>query len=185
MHCKTYEQAEKLKTKLEERFRECGLELHPLKTKIIYCKDENRKGEFKEISFDFLGFTFRQRRSMNRYTRKVTANFLPAISNNSVKSIKGTIRTWRLTIKVDKSIEALAAAINPIIRGWNNYYGKFYSSELAKFHMYLNAKLKKWASNKYSKLWRHKKRTAKWLENVAKQRPKLFAHWEIGVIPFG
>lgn len=75
VHCKTYEQAEKLRIKLDERFRECGLELHPLKTKIVYCKDADRKKEFKETSFDFLGFTFRPRGAKSKYTGKIFLGF--------------------------------------------------------------------------------------------------------------
>ncbi len=177
VHCKTYEQAEELKTKLDARFKECGLELHPLKTKIIYCKSTKRESNYKERSFDFLGYTFRPRASRNKYTGKVFTNFLPAISENATKSIRSEIRKWRLWRKTSTSIEDLATMYNPIIRGWNEYYGKFYPSALWKFHMYLDGSLRRWVNRKYLKLRGSKTKCNAWLAKVAKQKPKLFAHW--------
>jgi RNA-directed DNA polymerase len=177
VHCKTYEQAEELKEKLEERFKECGLELHPLKTKIIYCKDADRRENHEETKFDFLGFTFRPRGSKNKYTGKLFTNFLPAISKNAMKSIRTQIRKYRIAHRVDKSIEDLARILNPKIRGWSNYYGRFYPSALKGIYEYIDFKLSQWVGYKYIKLHGHKTRCAKWVEKVAKQRPKLFAHW--------
>jgi len=178
VHCKTYKQAEKLKTKLEERFMECGLELHPMKTKIIYCKDADRRDNYEETKFDFLGFTFRTRKSKNKYTGKIFSNFLPAISKNALQTIRRTIRSWKIPYQVDKNIEDLANIFNPIISGWNNYYGKFYPSALQVIHEYINARLLKWVGRKYINKRGRQKQCGKWLENVAKQRPKLFAHWK-------
>ena len=185
VHCKTYEQAEKLRTKLDERFKECGLELHPLKTKIVYCKDADRKKEFKETSFDFLGFTFRPRGAKSKYTGKIFLGFSPAISNNATKSIKEEIQKWKLEMKTSANIEDLAKAYNPIIRGWNEYYGKFYSSALQKFHSYLNGRLAVWANRKYKKLHGRRIKCFEWLRKIAKQRPKLFAHWSGKSITIG
>jgi Retron-type reverse transcriptase len=185
VHCKTYEQAEELKAKLEDRFKECGLELHPLKTKIIYCKDAKCKKKHKHISFTFLGFTFMSRRSINKSTGKVFTGFLPAISLAATNSIKEEIWKWKLWRKTSSSIEELAKMYNPIIRGWKEYYSKFYPSELKKFHMYLNASLMRWVNRKYKKKRGHKTRCGEWLENVAKQRPKLFAHWSLGYLSIG
>jgi RNA-directed DNA polymerase len=185
VHCKTYEQAEKLKTQLEKRFKECGLELHPLKTKIVYCKDKFHKRKYKETSFDFLGFSFRFRKAKNKYTGEIFTKFSPAISRDALKSIKEEIRQWRLESKTSASIEDLAKKYNPIIRGWNEYYGKFYASALQKFHLYLNRRLAIWANRKYKKLHGHRVKCFEWLRRVAKQRPQLFAHWTKGYLSIG
>jgi len=185
VHCKTYEQAEKLRIKLDERFRECGLELHPLKTKIVYCKDELRKRKHKETNFDFLGFSFRPRGAKNRYTGRMFTNFSPAISKNALIVIKEEIWKWKLESKTSAGIEDLAKMYNPIIRGWNEYYGKFCPSALQKFHSYLNGRLAIWANRKYKKLHGHRVKCFEWLRKVAKQRPKLFAHWTKGALPIG
>jgi RNA-directed DNA polymerase len=177
VHCKTYKHAEELKTKLDERFKECGLELHPVKTRIIYCKKTKNKINNKEISFDFLGFTFRHRASRNKNTGKVFTNFLPAISESATKSIMAEIRNWRLWRKTDTSIEDLANMYNPIIRGWNEYYGKFYPSALKKVHLYLDGSLRRWVNRKYSKLRGSRTKCNEWLVKVIKQKPKMFAHW--------
>jgi len=187
VHCKTHGQAEELKTKLDARFKECGLELHPLKTKIIYCKDSNRKSKNKETSFDFLGYTFRPRCSKNKCNGKWFTTFSPAISQKAIKSIKEEIWKWKLWKQTNRSIETLADMYNPIIRGWNEYYGKFYPSALSEFHKYLNTSLRRWVNKKFKKLRGHKTKCCEWLARVAKQRPKLFAHWKNvnGYIPIG
>jgi RNA-directed DNA polymerase len=120
VHCRSQKEAEKLLQRLKERFAECGLELHPDKTRIVYCKDDDRKGPYGETSFDFLGYTFRPRRAKNKYG-KYFVNFLPAISDESAKELRSEIHDWRMHLKSDKSIEDLSRMFNPIIRGWINY----------------------------------------------------------------
>ncbi|MGM0984996.1 MAG: group II intron maturase-specific domain-containing protein [Pseudomonadota bacterium] len=123
------QQAEQLKAALEERFAACGLELHPEKTKIVYCKDDNRRQDYPVNSFDFLGYTFRLRKSRNRYG-KFFINFTPAISNKAGKAIRQTVRRWNLQLRSDKSLRDLANMFNAWIRGWIQYYGAFYKSAL-------------------------------------------------------
>src|SRR5260370_37507648 len=55
-HCRSAEEARALWSALGDRLAACKLVLHPVKTKVVYCKDVNRRGEFPVISFDFLGF---------------------------------------------------------------------------------------------------------------------------------
>jgi RNA-directed DNA polymerase len=128
-HCRTLEEAEDLKVALERRFAECRLELHPEKTKIVYCKDDDRRLEYPCTSFDFLGYTFRPRRSKNRWGNYFI-NFSPAISNRAAKAIRHEIRRWKLPLRSDKDLEDLARMFNTVIRGWINYYGAFYTSAL-------------------------------------------------------
>ena len=129
VHCRTERQAQEVRAAIAARLRECGLELHPEKTKIVYCKDEDRRRTSPNEKFDFLGYTFRPRRSKNRF-EKYFINFSPAISDRAVKAIRAEIRSWKLHLRSDKSIEDLSRMFNPKIRGWLQYYGRYYRSAL-------------------------------------------------------
>jgi RNA-directed DNA polymerase len=157
IHCKTEEEAKKLLESLNKRMNICKLELHPTKTKVIYCKDADRKEEHENISFDFLGYTFRPRRSMNRWG-KYFVNFTPAISNKSKKSIRQKVRGWKLQLKANKELFDLSMMFNSAIQGWINYYGKFYKSEMYSSLRHINKALIMWARKKYKRLARHKKK---------------------------
>ena len=181
-HCRSLNDAKALQDSLKQRFEECGLELHPEKTRIIYCKDDDRKGDYPVISFDFLGYTFRPRRSKN-WKGKHFINFTPAVSNKAKKAMRNKIRGWRMHLKPDKSIEDLSRMYNPVIRGWINYYGRFYKSELFPVLRHMDKALTKWAGKKYKKLNHHQRRTTHWLGGIASREPKLFAHWQMGIKP--
>ena len=181
-HCKSKAQAQLLLMKLGKRFQECGLELHPDKTKIIYCKDDFRKQDEEITSFDFLGYTFRPRRAKSK-KGKFFINFSPAVSNKATKSMRQVIRNWRIQLKPDKSIIDISNMFNPVIRDWINYYGNFYKSELYKVLRHMNKALVQWARRKYKKLARGRKKAERWLGKLAKNMPKLFAHWQIGILP--
>lgn len=181
-HCHSKEDAQKVHDSLKERFAECGLELHPDKTRIVYCKDDDRRDNHPEIKFDFLGYTFRPRRSKNRYG-KFFINFTPAVSNKAKKAMRQTIRGWRMHLKPDKTLEDLSRMFNPVIMGWINYYGRFYKSELHLVLRHMDRALVRWARRKYKKLERHQRRATYWLGKIAKREPKLFVHWEMGIRP--
>src|ERR1039457_2992596 len=125
VHCRTEKEAQEVRAAIAARLRECGLELHPEKTKVVYCKDEDRRRTYPNEKFDFLGYTFRPRRSKNR-NEKFFINFSPAVSDTAVKAIRAEIRSWNLHLRSDKSIQGLSRMVNPIIRGWLQYYGRFY-----------------------------------------------------------
>jgi RNA-directed DNA polymerase len=175
-HCKSKAQAEKLKQDLDERMREVGLELHPEKTNIVYCKDDDRREEYSLTSFDFLGYTYRPRRSKNRWG-KYFINFTPAISNKSAKAIRKTSRKWDWSLRSDKKLEDLARMFNPVIRGWINYYGRYYKSALYPTLKCLERRLIMWATRKYKRLRNHRRQAAQWLRRIARKQPNLFAHW--------
>jgi RNA-directed DNA polymerase len=181
-HCRSLGETEELLKQLHARFGECGLELHPEKTRIVYCKDDDRRGEYPEIKFDFLGYTFRPRRSKNRQG-KFFINFTPGVSRKASKVMRKTIRGWRLHLKPDKSIEDISRMFNPVIRGWINYYGRFYKSELYSVLRHMNRALVHWARRKYKRLSRHRRRAEHWLGSLAKRDPWLFAHWKMGILP--
>jgi RNA-directed DNA polymerase len=182
VHCRTREEAEELLEQLHKRFRECGLALHPDKTRIVYCKDDDRRGEFPETKFDFLGYTFRPRRSKNRYG-KFFINFTPGVSNKACKAMRQTIRQWRLQLKPDKDLSDISRMFNPVLRGWVNYYGRFYKSAMYSVMRHMNRALIQWARRKYKKLSRHRRRAEYWLGKIAKRDPRLFVHWQMGVVP--
>ena len=181
-HCRTLEEAKILLESLESRFQEIGLELHPDKTRIVYCKDDDRKGNHTYESFDFLGYTFRPRLSKNKYG-KFFVNFTPGVSNKASKSMRQTIRGWRLQLKPDKELTDIANMFNPVIRGWINYYSKFYKSALYPVLIHINKALNNWARRKYKKLYRGKRKAERWLGKYAKKQPNLFAHWQMGIVP--
>lgn len=176
LHCKSLKQAEYVLSKITSRFKECGLEIHSEKSKIVYCKDVNRQEEYGSVAFDFLGFTFRPRRAQDKFGRKFI-NFLPAISQTSQKEIRQTIRRWHLQLKTDKSIDDLSKMLNPVIRGWWNYYGKFHKSQLDTIGRHLDWRLSLWVRRKYKKLKDHKGRAYEYVKTMAGRQPYLFAHW--------
>lgn len=177
-HCRTEAEAQALKVALERRFAECALELHPQKTKIVYCKDDDRRGDFPDTKFDFLGYTFRPRRSKNRYG-KFFINFTPAVSNRATTVMRRTMRRWRLHLRSDKSLEDLAHMFNSVIRGWINYFRHFYKSALYPVLKHLNNTLARWATRKYKRLRGHHRRATHWLARIARRQPRLFAHWPL------
>ncbi|KJR97372.1 MAG: DNA polymerase, partial [Peptococcaceae bacterium BRH_c4a] len=181
-HCRSRKDAESLRGNLEKRFAECGLELHPTKTRIVYCKDDDRRGNYPDTKFDFLGYTFRPRRSKNKFG-KLFINFTPAVSSKAKTAMQQTIHDWRIHLKPDKTLEDLAHMFNPILRGWVNYYGRFYKSELYSVLRHMNRALVHWARRKYKKLTRHRRRAENWLGRIARREPELFVHWKMGILP--
>jgi len=176
VHCKSELQARWIKSAIEKRLRQCRLRLHPQKTKIVYCKDSSRKDNYPKEKFDFLGYTFRPRLSKNR-RGEFFVNFSPAISDEAGKSMRRVVRGWRIHRMSDKSIEDLSRIINSVLRGWINYYGRFYKSALYPIFDQLNCALKHWAMRKYKKLRGRQRRARYWLGRIARREPNLFVHW--------
>ncbi|MNC32836.1 reverse transcriptase [compost metagenome] len=182
IHCRTKEEAQVLLAELTSRFHECKLSLHPQKTKIVYCKDSNRTQEYPNISFDFLGYTFRPRQSINKQG-EVFTNFTPAVSNKAKKAMRQTVRQWRIHRMTAVEIEDIARMFDPIIRGWMNYYGRFYKTELNNVLQHINKIIALWSRNKYKKMAKSKTRAIRWLRNLAINRKELFTHWKSGATP--
>ncbi|WP_368657192.1 group II intron reverse transcriptase/maturase [Metabacillus halosaccharovorans] len=180
-HCASLKQAKFLQRRLEERFQLFGLELNLEKTKIVYCKDDDRQLNYPTISFDFLGYTFGPRQSKNKYGKFFT-NFLPAIADKAKKAIRKEVRNWRLQLKADKTLQDISNMFNKKIQGWINYYGHFYKSEMYSVLRYINSCLVKWVRRKYKKR-KHRRRAEYWLGAIAQRERKLFAHWKYGIIP--
>ncbi|PZC53136.1 group II intron reverse transcriptase/maturase [Mesotoga sp. TolDC] len=179
IHCRTLEEARLLLESLKERMEECKLELHPEKTRIVYCKDDKRKEEYPNTSFDFLGYTFRVRSCKDRNGR-IFYSFNPAVSEQAKKAMRQKIRRMRLQTKSYLSIEELSERINPVIRGWINYYGHFRRFEMYTVLSHVNKALVQWVRNKYKKR-RGLTKAGKWLEAIARREPHLFVHWTMGI----
>lgn len=179
IHCRTLKQAQHVKERLAQRLLECGLEIHPNKTRIVYCKSVHRNEEYEHIQFDFLGYTFRPRRSYDKYGRTFT-NFTPAMARSAATALRQEVRSWRLQLKSDKSLEELAEMYSSKIAGWLAYYTRFYASTFEIVARYINRAITRWAMRKFKKLRRNKTRAMEWVRSVAKQRPHLFPHWGLG-----
>ena len=177
VHCKSREQARWLRAKIEKRLRDCMLELHPEKTQIVYCKSGRRQGMYDRIAFDFLGYTFRPRRAMDRQGG-LFLSFSPAVSRKSVKSMHSTIREWHIPRRTGIELADISRVIAPAIRGWINYYGKYRRSALASIFHHLNKLLIKWAMKKYKKFRGRRWKAIKWLSQIARREPGLFPHWQ-------
>jgi RNA-directed DNA polymerase len=179
VHCRTEEEATEVTQAIASRLAECGLTMHPDKSKIVYCKDSNRKQRHAIVSFTFLGFTFRPRKAMSRQGRLFTS-FLPGVSADALERMRATVKRWRLPQQTPGTLAALAEQCNPTTRGWWNYYGAFYPTALQGLRRYLDRKLERWARRKYKTLRRHERRSAEWLCNVKDKRPTMFEHWRWG-----
>ncbi|MES0491445.1 MAG: group II intron reverse transcriptase/maturase [Leptospirales bacterium] len=184
VHCKTEKEACEMRDKIASRLVECKLEIHPVKTRIVYCRDYKRTGKHSSNSFDFLGFAFRPRRAKGK-KGNIFMGFLPAISNGAKKSIKQTIRSWNIPTQTAGTIEELSKYYNPALRGWINYYGSFYPSELATIYRHFDHKLIIWAMRKYKRMRGKYKKTQNWLIRISQANPDLFHHWRIGHKPSG
>ena len=177
VHCKSEAQAKDILSQITGRLETWKLELHPEKTRIVYCQDSNRTGSYAHVEFDYLGFTFRQREARSR-NGKTFGGFLPAISNKARKRIGKQIRDWKLQRRTDLSIQELATLINGEVRGWSNYYGMFYRTKLLQVLNPITFKLLKWVKRKYRKSTNE---ALRWIRGICRRTPQLFAHWTLGL----
>ncbi|MFL5883109.1 MAG: group II intron reverse transcriptase/maturase [Actinomycetota bacterium] len=184
VHCASQRQACQVREAIADRLAQVGLELHPDKTRIVYCKDADRTGSYEPSKFTFLGYEFRPRLAKNRYGKHFVS-FLPAVSPDAMKAMGAEIRSWHLARRSDKSLDDLARMFNSIVQGWINYYGRFYKSKLLYFLRRLNQHLMRWARQKYKRLRRRERRAMGWLAEIARRSPRLFAHWRLGARPDG
>lgn len=179
LHCKTEKQAHFIKDKVEQRLNQCFLELHPEKTRIVYCQDEERPLEYSETDFDFPGYTFRKRTSRTK-RGKLFMSFSPAVSDKAKKSIRQTIRQWRIHLWSGATLSSIAEEINPIVSGWINYYGKFGRWELRFSLQQIDEYLIRWSKSKYKRLRGRQLRAAKMIRLNSQNHPEIFAHWKAG-----
>ncbi len=175
IHCNTELQARNLWAALAERLGSVGLELHPEKTKVVFCKDANRRGDAEHTSFDFLGYTFRGRLAKGR--RGFFVSFSPAMSAKARKAVGEKVRAWRFRRRSGSDLSSLAWEVNPQVRGWINYYGAFYRSELGFLAKRINEHIVRWAMHKFKRLKGSPKKAWAWFHAVQQREPRLFVHW--------
>ena len=182
IHCQSQAQAEYVLRRIAARFKVCGLELHPDKTRIVYCHDINRPADYPVVKFTFLGYTFQPRKAVDKYGR-IYVNFSPAVSRDALRAMRQTIRSWHLQLMCDREVGDLSRMFNPVLRGWMNYYGRFRGSAMDAVWKHVNAYLTRWLRRKYKKLARHKTRAVRALGKLADAAPHAFVHWELGYRP--
>jgi RNA-directed DNA polymerase len=180
VHCRTEAQAQVMLRDIERRLARCKLQLHPEKTKIVYCKDAKRPGNYEHESFDFLGYSFRPRSCKGR---SYFVGFTPAVSKSAIKAMSATIRGWKLQLWSSSSLEDIARQINPVIRGWLNYYGRYYRTAMYPILRQLQYALVRWAMRKYKRLRGHWLKATHWLGRIARREPRLIAAWQFGFRP--
>jgi RNA-directed DNA polymerase len=182
VHCRAEEEADAIKAALQARLAACGLEMHPDKTQIVYCKDSNRKDAYPNTKFDFLGYEFRARGARVRARGILFTSFSPAVSAKSLKAMRAHTRRLNLRNQSHLSLEEFARILNPILRGWIAYYGQFYPSAMWPIYRHVDYTIRAWIMRKYSRLRGHKVRASMLMQRTAKQNPSLFAHWRFGGI---
>jgi RNA-directed DNA polymerase len=179
--CKTHKEGQTVMKALAKRLTDCGLQMHASKTRLVYCKDSNRRYDqhYPIVSFDFLGFTFKPRLAQNSIRGEWFTNFLPAVSTKAMKAMNEKMQQWQALKKTTNTLQQIAKEINPVIRGWINYYGTFYKTKMKEFMHLLNVKLETWAKRKYKRLRTGGMKTVRWLHQISMRRPTMFAHWEL------
>jgi RNA-directed DNA polymerase len=181
VHCRTEQEAEVLKARLQARLTECRLELHPTKTKIVYCRDGKRRGKYPNVTFDFLGYCFRPRLVQNSRDNTLFCGFTPAVSVSAMKAMRTTIRELGLRHRTELSMADIARQINPLLRGWIAYYGRYAPSALKPILRYVNQTLRAWVMRKFKRFAAKTIRAGRFLERMAREKADLFVHWRLGL----
>ena len=179
VHCRTEQEAEALKAELQARLAVCRLEMHPTKTKVAYCKDGKRKGKYPNVKFDFLGYCFRPRLTLNSRNRSLFWSFTPAVSSSAMKAMREAIGDLNLWHQTQLTLQDIARKLNPLLRGWIAYYGRYARSMLGPVFWYVNQRLQAWVMRKFKRFKHHPIRASKFLRKLAETRVDLFVHWSI------
>lgn len=178
VHCQTEQEAKQLLLDIDKRLKECKLELHPTKTKVVYCQDKDRQKDYPNTEFDFLGYTFRKVWIKDRLGR-LQKNFIASVSKKAEQTLRDKVKTLEIHKKTGSKIDMIAEVLNPILRGWMNYFGKFNRSAMKRALDCVQRRLIKWAMCKYKKFRGHRRRAEEWLCQVRKREPNMFAHWAL------
>ncbi len=179
IHCRYQAEAEKVLSAIKQRMLDCGLEVNERKSKIVYCKNANRKGTYKVVKFDFLGFTFQPRPTSTR-AGQMFLGFDCAISTKSKKKITEVFCKSNFQRQTESDITRIAEEFNPRIRGWINYYGKFRKFSLMKIFRIFHHRLMSWAVNRYKRFKGSMRKAGRWIYELARSQPNLFVHWQHG-----
>jgi len=182
VHCRSEREAGSVKTTLQTRLTECGLEMHPTKTRIVYCKDGKRKGRYPTATFDFLGYQFRPRMVENSRDKSLFCSFVPAVSPSALKSMRTAVRDLDIAQTTHLSLEDIAKKLNPLVQGWIGYYGRYSPAQLEPMLRHVNLTLRRWVMRKFKRYAGRRVAAGRFLERLVKTRAELFAHWRLGMI---
>lgn len=182
VHCRTEREALAVMAALQARLAECELEMHPTKTRIVYCKDGKRRGDYPNVTFDFLGYQFRPRTVRQRRSGELFCSFTPAISPSALVAIRSKVRDLNIRQLTIRSLDDISHVLNPLLRGWIRYYGKYNPSALETMLRHVNLTLRGWVMRKFKRFQGRRVAAAIFLEKMVRLRPALFEHWRIGMI---
>jgi hypothetical protein len=179
VHCVTERQAHQVRQAIGRRFADIGLQLHPDKTRIVYCKDDRRRLDYHQVTFTFCGYAFRPRKAYDKVRKKPRTGFLPAVAPGKLTDMSRKVASWRLHRRTTGNLADLAEEVNPALRGWLNYFTAFYQSAVNPIGKRVDRHLMRWAKWKYKRLKRSDDRARAWLRGVRQRSPDLFAHWAL------
>ena len=179
IHCASEQQARDVRDAVARRLADVGLEIHPGKTRIVYCKDSNRTGEHEHTSFTFLSYTFRPREAWNKKRQVAFTSFQPAASREKVTEFSRRMHDQRLHRRTSQTLNDLAVDINPVVAGWLAYFAVFYSTTVIPLCERIDHQLVRWAKRKYKRLKGSDRKARVWLEGIRARDPELFAHWKV------
>jgi group II intron reverse transcriptase/maturase len=180
VHCRTEKEARAVWDALNARMRECRLELHPTKTKIVYCRDNRRKGNYENVAFDFLGYCFRPRSVKGPVSQTMFCGYTPAVSKPALNAMLSTIRSMKLRKRTQVTLDDIARELNPITRGWIAYYGRYTRSALYPLVRYIDQTLAVWMKRKFKRFHHRLGNARDFLASIARENPQLFVHWQLG-----
>jgi group II intron reverse transcriptase/maturase len=181
VHCRTEQEAEAVRAELQARLEECHLQMHPTKTKIVYCRDARRRASYPNVKFDFLGYEFRPRRVSNPQNGRTFCGFTPAVSPSALKAMRETIRDLDIRRQTQLALADIADRLNPLLRGWIEYYGRYTPSALSTMLRYVNQTLLRWVMRKFKRFKAHKVRASHFLQRLARDDMGCFVHWRLGM----
>jgi RNA-directed DNA polymerase len=180
VHCRSETEAHTVREALAARLAECRLELHPTKTKVVYCKDHRRRDKYETVSFDFLGYSFRPRSVKGPHSQKLFCGFTPAVSKSALNAMRATIRDLKVRTRTEVTLDDIARELNPMVRGWIAYYGRYTRSALYPMARYIDQTLAVWLKRKYKRFHRRLGRARLFLAKIARENRRLFVHWQLG-----
>lgn len=179
VHCRSEREARIVWEALTFRMAECRLELHPTKTKIVYCRDYRRTGNFENVAFDFLGYCFRPRTVKGQRSQNLFCGYTPAVSKPALNAMRSTIRDLKLRKRTQVTLDDIARELNPITRGWIAYYGRYTRSALYPVVRYIDQTLAVWMKRKFKRFHHRLGRARDFLTKIASENPRLFVHWQL------
>ena len=181
VHCRTEQEAEAVRAELQARLEECHLQMHPTKTKIVYCRDARRRASYPNVKFDFLGYEFRPRRVSNPQNGRTICGFTPAVSPSALKAMRETIRDLDIRRQTQLALADIADRLNPLLSGWIEYYGRYTPSALSTMLRYVNQTLLRWVMRKFKRFKAHKVRASHFLQRLVRDDMGCFVHWRLGM----